>query len=276
MGTLYLVATPIGNLEDVTQRALRTLREADLIFAEDTRRTRVLLDRYEINARPSSLHAHNEVGRIPKALEVLDGGGSVAVVSDAGTPLISDPGERLVAAVAAAGHEVIAVPGPSAVLAALSVSGLPSAPFVFIGFLPRKSGARRELLESYKERPETLILFESPRRLADTLVELGDIWGPRSASVSRELTKLHEETVRGTLAELSARFSGDVKGEITLVVEGAPPAIAPRVEELDDVIRERLADGESVSRTASEIARETGLPRRAVYARVLALRNPDS
>jgi len=276
MGTLYLVATPIGNLDDVTPRALRVLREADSVYAEDTRRTRVLLDRYEIAARPSSLHAHNEVGRIPKVLEELEAGGSVALVSDAGTPLVSDPGERLVAAVAAAGHEVIAVPGASAVLAALAVSGLPAAPFVFLAFLPRKSGARRALLETYRARPETLILFESPHRIADTLRELDEVWGERAASVSRELTKLHEETLRGTLAELAVRFEGDVKGEITLVVEGAAPAPAPKVEELDGEIRERLAEGESVSRTASELARENGLPRREVYTRVLAIRDRDS
>jgi len=276
VGTLYLVATPIGNLEDVSQRALRVLREADRIFAEDTRRTRVLLDRYEIVTRPSSLHAHNEVRRIPELLEALEAGESVVLVSDAGTPLVSDPGERLVAAVAAAGHEVIAVPGASAVLAALAVSGLPAAPFVFLGFLPRKSGARRTLLESYRERPETLILFESPHRIGDTLRELDEVWGSRSASVSRELTKRHEETVRGTLADLAACFEADVKGEITLVVAGAAPAPAPRVQDLDPVIRKRLAGGESVSRTAAEIARETGLSRREVYKRVLAIRDGDS
>jgi 16S rRNA (cytidine1402-2'-O)-methyltransferase len=276
MGTLYLVATPIGNLEDVTQRAIRVLREVDRIFAEDTRRTRVLLDRYEIDARASSLHAHNEVGRIPKVLEVLDGGGSVALVSDAGTPLVSDPGERLVAAVAAAGHEVIAVPGASAVLAALAVSGLPAAPFVFLGFLPRKSGQRREVVAAYRDRPETLILFESPNRVAATLGELRDAWGPRGASVSRELTKLHETTIRGSLDELAGRFDGDVKGEITLVVAGAAPAPAPRIEDLDSAILERIADGERVSQIAADLGGETGLPKKLVYTRVLALRDSDS
>lgn len=276
MGTLHLVATPIGNLEDVTQRALRTLREADLVFAEDTRRTRVLLDRYDVDARPLSLHAHNEVARIPKALETLEAGGSVALVSDAGTPLVSDPGERLVAAAVAAGHEVIAVPGASAVLAALAVSGLSAASFVFLGFLPRKSGPRRELLSAYRDRPETLILFESPRRLADTLRQLVEAWGQRTASVSRELTKRHETTVRGTLDELALHFESEVKGEVTIVVGGAAPAPRPRVEDLDAAIREHLAGGDGVSQIASELARDAGLPRREVYTRVLALRNEDS
>jgi 16S rRNA (cytidine1402-2'-O)-methyltransferase len=276
MGTLHLVATPIGNLEDVTQRAIRILREADLVFAEDTRRTRVLLDRHDIAARPLSLHAHNEVGRIPKALETLDAGGSVALVSDAGTPLISDPGERLVAAAVAAGHEVVAIPGASAVLAALAVSGLPAAPFAFLGFLPRKSGPRRELLAAYRDRPETLVLFESPRRLAETLRQLSEAWGPRAASVSRELTKRYETTVRGTLDELAAHFEAEVRGEVTLVVAGAPPSPRPQIEDLDAEIRDRLADGEGVAQIASELAREARLPRREVYARVLALRNEDS
>jgi 16S rRNA (cytidine1402-2'-O)-methyltransferase len=277
MGTLYVVATPIGNLEDASPRAVRTLREADLIFAEDTRRTRTLLDRNGIAARPLSLHAHNEALRVPRALEALDDGASVALVSDAGTPLVSDPGERLVAAAIAAGHAVVPVPGASAVLAALSVSGLPAVPFAFLGFLPRKAGARRALLASYRERPETLVLFESPRRLAKTLRELAEVFGDRPASVGRELTKLYEETIRGSLAELAEHFDADVRGEITLVVGGTvsePPAL--EASDLDQAIRERAAAGASAAQIAKDLAGTAGLPRREIYARVVALRDDDS
>jgi 16S rRNA (cytidine1402-2'-O)-methyltransferase len=221
MATLHLVATPIGNLEDVTLRALRVLREADLVLAEDTRRTRVLLDRHGIAARPRSLHAHNEAARTAEVLAALAAGRDVALVSDAGTPLVSDPGERLVAAVLAAGHGVVPVPGPSAVLAALTASGLPTARFAFLGFLPRRPGRRAARLASWRGRPETLVLFESPHRTASTLRALAEtLGGGRRACVARELTKIHEELVRGTLAELAERFAGGARGEVTLVVEG--------------------------------------------------------
>jgi 16S rRNA (cytidine1402-2'-O)-methyltransferase len=194
MGTLFVVATPIGNLDDITLRALRVLREADLLFAEDTRRTRILLDHHGIEARPVSLHAHNEAARCDRALAVLREGGGVALVSDAGTPLLSDPGERLVAAALGAGHRVEAVPGASAVLGALAASGLPAQPFTFLGFPPRKSGARRKLFERLAARSETLVLFESPRRVGRTLAELAEALGSeRRGCVARELTRLHEE-----------------------------------------------------------------------------------
>jgi 16S rRNA (cytidine1402-2'-O)-methyltransferase len=273
MGTLHLVATPIGNLEDVTLRSVRVLREADLVLAEDTRRTRKLLDRCAIPARPLSLHAHNEAARVAKALDVLTGDGSVALVSDAGTPLISDPGERLVAAAIAAGHRVVPVPGASAVLAALSVAGLPLTPFAFLGFLPRKGGARRALLASYRGRPETLVFFESPHRISSALRDLAETLGDRPACVARELTKLHEEVVRGSLGELAEGFDGGVRGEVTIVVGGASAEEGARdVAELDDAIRERIAAGRSSREIAAELARDTGLPRREVYARVVALR----
>ena len=276
MGTLYLVATPIGNLEDVTLRSLRILREADLVLAEDTRRTRKLLERHAIAAQPISLHAHNEAARIDRALAVLTDGAGVALVSDAGTPLVSDPGGRLVAAALAAEHRVVPVPGASAVLAALSVAGLPVEPFTFLGFLPRKAGPRRSTLAAYRARPETLVLFESPRRLTRTLRELADTLGDRPACVARELTKLHEEVARGRLCELADRFDGPVKGEITLVVAGAPEPAALAAADLDDAIRARIAEGRPVSAIASELAVDAGLPRREVYARVLALRDADS
>jgi 16S rRNA (cytidine1402-2'-O)-methyltransferase len=276
VGALYLVATPIGNLEDVTLRALRVLAEADVVFAEDTRRTRKLLDRHGISAQPISLHAHNEAARIDRALAELSEGRDVALVSDAGTPLVSDPGGRLVVAVVAAEHRVVPVPGASAVLAALAVAGLAPEPFTFVGFLPRKTGARRAVLDAYRDRRETLVLFESPHRVAKTLRELAEALGDRPACVARELTKLHEEAARGTLGELALRFEGPVKGEITIVVEGAPAQIAPRVDDLDDAIRARVAEGRPVSEIAAALAKESGLPRREVYARVLALRDDDS
>jgi 16S rRNA (cytidine1402-2'-O)-methyltransferase len=271
MGTLYLVATPIGNLEDVTLRALRVLGQVELVLAEDTRRTRVLLERHGIAARPVSLHAHNEAARVARALGVLSGGGDVALVSDAGTPLVSDPGERLVAAAAGAGYAVTALPGASAVLAALSVSGLPAVPFRFVGFLPRRAGERRAALARLREARETLVLFESPRRLGRALRLLADTLGDRPACVARELTKLHEEVARGTLPELAERFAEGARGEVTLVVAGAPAAETGAADR-DDEIRARLAAGESPRAIAADLASQ-GLRRREVYARALALRD---
>jgi len=272
---LSLVATPIGNLEDVTLRALRTLREADLLLAEDTRRTRRLLERHGIAARPRSLHAHNEAARIHEVLAALEAGSRVALVSDAGTPLVSDPGERLVAAVVAAGFAVEPVPGPSAVLAALGVSGLPASPFAFLGFLPRRKSERERLLGAWRERPETLVLFESPRRAAATLAELARILGERPACLARELTKRHEEVRRGSLAELAREVQGALRGEVTLVVGGAPGTAArssAEVGDLDAEIRRRLDAGEGSGAIAKALAARRGVRRREVYARALALR----
>jgi 16S rRNA (cytidine1402-2'-O)-methyltransferase len=271
VGTLSIVATPIGNLEDVTLRALRVLREADLLLAEDTRHVRKLLDRHGIRARPVSLHAHNEARRQAEALAALDSGARVALVSDAGTPLVSDPGERLVRAAIAAGHAVEAVPGPSAALAALVVSGLPAERFTFLGFLPRRAGERGALLARLREAPETLVFFESPRRLAATLRELAEALGPRRACVARELTKLHEEVARGSLGELAVRFAEGARGEVTVVVEGAGEAPAPSAESLDAAILARLAAGERPREIAAALAPSAGLPRRTLYARALAL-----
>lgn len=278
MGTLHVVATPIGNLEDVTLRALRVLREADLVFAEDTRRTRVLLDHHGISAKPVSLHAHNEAARLGKALETLEGDGSVAIVSDAGTPLLSDPGERLVRAAAAAGHRVEPIPGASAVLAALAGAGLRAQPFTFLGFLPRKLGARRSQIEAFRMRSETLVVFESPRRVASTLRELTEWLGEgRRACVARELTKLHEEFARGTLAELAEQFAQGARGEVTLVVEGAEFDVAELShDELDDELRSRVALGQSAREIAADLAPRSGRPRRELYARVLELRDAAS
>jgi 16S rRNA (cytidine1402-2'-O)-methyltransferase len=273
VATLFLVSTPIGNLEDVTPRALRVLGEASLVVAEDTRRTRVLLDRHGVAARPVSLHSHNEAARVSKVLDALAEGGDVALVSDAGTPLVSDPGERLVAAVLEAGHDVVPIPGASAVLAALAGSGLPAERFTFIGFLPRRAGERDALLASYEDRPETLVLFESPRRTAATLRALAETLGDRPACVARELTKLHEEFARGTLTALAERFAEGARGEVTLVVGGAPPPAAVSDAELDAEIREALKQELVSSRElAARLAKELGVPRRRAYTRIVALR----
>jgi len=273
VGELFVVATPIGNLEDVTLRALRVLGEVDLVLAEDTRRTRVLIDRHGLKVRPLSLHAHNEAARVEKVLAVLDAGGSVALVSDAGTPLVSDPGERLVAAALAAGHPVRPVPGPSAVLSALAVAGLPTSAFTFVGFLPRRAGARDSLLEGLRDRPETLVLFEAPRRVGATLRRLAEVLGNRPACVARELTKLHEQALRGPLAELADHFEEGARGEVTIVVHGAEEAPAVRdVAELDPRIQALLAAGERAREIAAKLARESGLPKRAIYNRTLELR----
>ncbi len=271
--TPALVATPIGNLEDVSLRALKMLEEAELVLAEDTRRTRVLLDRHGVHAKPVSLHAHNEVSRTAKVLAVLDGGGNVALVSDAGTPLISDPGDRLVAAALEAGHSVVPIPGASAPLAALSASGLPAVPFTFVGFLPRRSGECDRVLESLRDRRETLVFFESPRRVAKTLARLQEAFGDRRACVARELTKMHEEFARGLLSELAERFAEGARGECTLVVEGASEAAALLSEpELDAAIRARVAEGQSPRQISDQLAEPSGLPKREIYARVVALK----
>jgi 16S rRNA (cytidine1402-2'-O)-methyltransferase len=277
MGRLHIVSTPIGNLEDVTFRALRVLREADLVFAEDTRRTRVLLDRYGIAGRPRSLHEHNEASRVDEALAALAAGGNVALVCDAGTPLVSDPGSRLAAAAIAAGHPVVAIPGPSAVLAALAVSGLSADTFTFLGFLPRRASLRRHLLARFREAPETLVFFESPRRVSSTLHDLQDALGDRAACVARELTKLHEEAARGTLSELAKRFREGARGEVTIVVAGADSRPArgsgnaggTSVADLDERIHALLVEGRSPREISAVLARPFGAPRREVYARAI-------
>jgi 16S rRNA (cytidine1402-2'-O)-methyltransferase len=281
MGTLYIVATPIGNLEDVTLRALRVLREADWVLAEDTRRTRILLDHFEIPQKPASLHAHNEAMRVAHVLEALEQDRSVALVSDAGTPLVSDPGSRLVAAISAAGHRVEAVPGPSALLAAWAVYGIESDRMLFLGFLPRKAGARRKVIEAQRGRVESFVIFESPRRVAQTLREIHDILGERRACLARELTKRHEEILRDSVSGLAERFEAEApRGECTLVVAGAGEeelvASAWSDDDVDEAIREGLDKGDSVRDLSSRVADLSGRPRRDLYARANELRDGRS
>ena len=279
MGTLYIVATPIGHLEDVTLRALRVLREVDLVYAEDTRRTRVLLDHFEIPQKPISLHAHNEAGRIDSVIAALEAGQDLALVSDAGTPLVSDPGARLVSAVAAAGYRVEAVPGASALLAALAVSGLDTDRVLFLGFLPRKAGARRRILEAQRGLPETIVLFESPHRVAATLSEVAEYLADRPACLARELTKKHEEVLRDRASSLAARcLEFPPKGECTLVISGAgeDEVTAGSVwseRKLEDAIRSELASGKSTRDLARELAQQSGHARRDIYAKALTFRD---
>ena len=269
MGTLYLVATPIGNLADITLRALEVLRRADLLLAEDTRRTRVLLAHHGVRAHPRSFHAHNEAARGAFALAELAAGAQVALVSDAGTPLLSDPGEALVARALAAGHAVVPLPGASAPLVALVASGLPASPFSFHGFLPRKPGARKKMLMVLAARPETLVFFEAPRRLAGTLRAMVEAFGEtRSACVAREISKVHEEFTRGALFELAAKFADGARGEVTLVVAGAAPK-APEPETLRPRVRAALKAGQRASELARALHQATGVSRRALYQMAL-------
>jgi len=267
---LYLVSTPIGHLGDLTHRAGEILGSVNRVLVEDTRRTRVLLQHLGVRTPMVSLHAHNEAERTASVLGWLDAGESLALVSDAGTPLVSDPGGRLVPAVLEAGHDVVAIPGPSAILAALVSSGLPAVPFRFVGFPPRKGKERNAFLEGVAESPDTVVLFESPERLSALLDALRGACGAlRPVAVARELTKLHEEVTRGTLADVGAYYSGRrVRGEVCVVVGGRPAA---EEEPLADgeagvtLARSLLSGGMSPSRVAKEVARVVGLPRSVAY-----------
>jgi 16S rRNA (cytidine1402-2'-O)-methyltransferase len=276
-GTLFVVASSIGNAQDISPRALETLRTVDLVLAEDTRSARKLLEGYGIDRRTQSCFDANEPARAEQAATLLRTGASVALLSEAGTPTVSDPGYRVVRAAIAEGARVVPVPGPSAVLAALVGSGLPTDRFVFLGFPPRKAGARQELLAQLRPLAATLVFFESPHRVAATLTDLGAVLGPdRPACVARELTKTHEEFVRGTLSELAQRYESERPlGEVTLVVggvldQGQPSG--PSDDELRTMARALLAKGLSVRDAADTLASDTGKPRRETYRLVLDLR----
>src|SRR3984885_7351076 len=262
-GCLYLVATPIGNLEDITLRAIRVLKEADLIACEDTRQTQKFLQHYGIPKELISYHAHNEMTRAAELVIKLEQGAEVALVSDAGTPVVSDPGHRLVSLCLRHHIPVIPIPGPSAFVAALAASGLPTGEFLFVGFLPSRAGARRKALEALKSEPRTLVLYEAPHRLVDTLSDAADIMGPRPAVVAREVTKIHEEFLRGNLNELcDAAQKRAPRGEITLLI--GPGAAVPQNLDLSLSLKQRVAQLETESgldRKAAlkQAARERGL-----------------
>jgi 16S rRNA (cytidine1402-2'-O)-methyltransferase len=273
-GTLYVVATPLGNLEDVTLRALRVLREVSLVACEDTRRTGGLLRAHGVATPTTSYFEHNERWKGERILAALREGRDVALVSDAGTPGISDPGYRLVRDARAEGLPVVPVPGPSAAVAALSVSGLPTDRFLFVGFLPSRAGARRQALTALASARETLVVYESPVRVAAALGDMQEMLGDREAFLCREATKLHEEYVRGPLSALRERLLARevVKGEIVLVVSGAPEPAAP-TEEPEALYARLVAAGRTRREAVKETARALGLPARDVYKRVL--REPE-
>ena len=269
---LHVVATPIGHLGDVTLRALATLNSADFVLCEDTRVTRKLLDRYGLAPKLLAYHEHNAASVRPKILAELAAGRAVALVSDAGTPLVSDPGYKLVAEALDAGFRVHPVPGASALLAALVSAGLPTDRFFFEGFLPAKAGQRKKRIAELKEILSTLIFYETGPRLAESLRDLADAFGARKAAVCRELTKAFEETRRGTLDELASHYneSGAPKGEIVIVV--SPPDSSENIstEELDEKLLRALKRG-SLKDAVAEVTEETGMKRREVYARALVL-----
>jgi 16S rRNA (cytidine1402-2'-O)-methyltransferase len=275
-GELYLVATPIGNLGDITLRALELLRAVDGVICEDTRRTRTLLEAHGIQARLISMPAFDERRRAEGLVERLERGERLALCTDAGSPSVSDPGQALVALAIARAIPVTALPGASAVVAALQLSGLPSDRFLFTGFLPRKGGARREALEELAGIRATLVLFESPRRLRETLTDLVEALGDRRAAVARELTKLHEEVARGKLSELAGHFAGEVRGEVAIVIEGAGEALRTQPEEpLDDAIRRLDGEGLRTRDLARQLATERQVPAREIYARALQILDKD-
>jgi 16S rRNA (cytidine1402-2'-O)-methyltransferase len=275
-GRLWLVATPIGNLGDQSPRATDTLRAADVIYCEDTRRTRVLLSAVGVPAggRLQSLHAHNEAARVGQVLAHLAQGHEVALVTDAGMPGISDPGERVVAAATGAGYPVSCVPGPSAALAALAVSGLPSDRFCMEGFLPRRGADRRRRLEALAAEERTTVVFESPQRVSETLHDLRGACGDdRPVVVARELTKRHEEVWRGTLAGADTAFTEPVRGEVVLVLGGATPPGPPAEEEVAAAVRARLEAGDGPRAAADAVAGELGVPRKRAYELAIAERD---
>ncbi len=273
MGTLFVVATPIGNMEDVTLRALRVLREVDLIAAEDTRTTRALLTHHAIHAKLVSYNEHNMRTRTPQLLTALENR-DIALVSEAGTPGVSDPGHELVLTVIEAGFPVVSIPGPSAVIAALAASGLSMRGFTFLGFLPRRASQRRRFLTEVATEPRTLVLFEAPHRLRQTLEDIRSTLGDRRTAVCRELTKAFEEVFRGTVAEALQQFT-EPRGEFTLVLEGAAEEAADVTDAaIIEALKRHLAGRASPRDAARLVAAELGVARRRVYGLSVRLREP--
>lgn len=279
MSILFLVATPIGNLEDITTRALRVLSEVVLIAAEDTRQTQKLLNHFNIKTRLTSYFEHNKLGKLKVILDAL-AQGDVALVSDAGTPGLNDPGYELVRAVLESDHQVSPIPGPNAPVAALVASGLPTDRFLYLGYLPRKSVNRLRLLEDIQHMPYTLIFLESPHRLLSTLDDVLSIFGDRQITVAREITKRHEEFFRGTISEAITRFIEiPPRGEITLVLSGASQQVELwTTERIQEAIIEALSRGETPTQIAKGLSPVSGWPRRQLYDRITEIRkqNPDS
>lgn len=266
-GTLYLVATPIGNLEDITLRAVRVLREADLIACEDTRQSGKLLAHFGIDKPTVSYHEHNETARTRELVANLEGGSNVALISDAGTPLVSDPGYRLVTSAIAAGIPVVPIPGASAVLGALAASGLPTEAFRFCGFLPAKSGQRKKALEELRGEDCTMVFYEGPHRILDTLADITAVYGDRPVVVARELTKIHEEFLRGTAEEIRVQLASrpSVKGEITLLIGKGMAVVADTP--IEEAVRELEEKGIPRMDAIKQVARERGLSKREVYSK---------
>jgi 16S rRNA (cytidine1402-2'-O)-methyltransferase len=269
MSTLFLVGTPIGNLSDFSARGIETLRAVGWIAAEDTRHTGRLRKHFGIDTPMLGYHEHNEAQAAGQVLKKL-AEGDVALVSDAGMPGLNDPGYLLVRAAIEAGHTVSPVPGPSAPVTALVASGLPADTFLYLGYLPRKAAERRAMLEANAEQPHTLVFLETPHRLLDALADLEAVLGDRRAAAAREMTKLHEEFVRGRLSEIRAHFEAQApRGEFTLVVSGADQAAAWTAAQLESEIRNGLAAGEAASALAKRLAEESGWSRREIYPRII-------
>jgi len=282
-GTLYVVGTPIGNLEDLSARAIEALGASDLVACEDTRRSRILLARHHLRPRLVSCHRFNETRRVPEIMRTLDRGGRVSLVSDGGTPGISDPGARLVSAARAAGHSIVPIPGPSAITALLSASGFEAGPFTFIGFLPHRKGERRRVLESLRSETRPLLFFESPLRIVATLQDTLEILGDRDAFLGREMTKVHEELLSGTLGGLRAVLEQrGPRGEIAFLVAGArcaasagAPAPGAAAEDPGPRVRALIESGVDRKEAMRRVARESGLSRRDLYRRLLRDREEE-
>jgi 16S rRNA (cytidine1402-2'-O)-methyltransferase len=273
-GALYIVPTPIGNLEDITLRALRVLKEVDLIAAEDTRHTQHLLNHYGIKTALTSYHEHNEREKAQRLVERIKSGANLALVSDAGTPAIADPGFRLVVAAIAAGIQIVPLPGAAALAAVLSASGLPTDRFLFEGFLPAKKAERKARLQALREQTATLVFYEAPHRLLDTLRDMHQLLGDRELVVAREVSKVHEEFLRGTVSELVMLLSDrEVKGEITLVVRGSTGAAQVSEEQLRTEIRRLTGEHVGVKEIAELLGERYGLSKREVYRLTLEIKN---
>lgn len=277
MSILYVVATPIGNMEDITLRAIRILKEADLIAAEDTRQTRKLLAHYAVSTPVTSYHEHNERNKAPLLVGMLKSGKSIALTSDAGTPGISDPGYRLVRLAAEEGIRVVAIPGPSALTAILSVAGLPTDEFTFKGFIPARAGQRRRFLTELKGTSSTFVFYESPRRLKETLISMEEILGDAEVAIGRELTKLYEEIIRGTVGSAVEAFKGrEVKGEVAIVLrtkrsEPASATVAASAA-LEEELKWMLSSGISLKDAVKAVAKRLGVKKAVVYKEALRLK----